>query len=454
MAELQEIKEQLDEISPTFCVAKWKQVTMHLESGLTHSCHHPKAHKVDLNELKYNHTALHNTAYKKKMRKLMLEGESVRECEYCNRVERGSSGKGKGGSYSDRIYKSKDSWAWKYIPEILETPWDANVFPSYFEVSFSSACNCSCMYCSPTFSSSWSKHIEEFGQYKTSRSTRSFYDAPAPEYLGKTDNPYLKAFWKWWPELYKNLEIFRVTGGEPLLSKDTFKILDYLIENPRPELQFDVNSNLCINHSIFSKFLDKFKQIANTNEKISIYTSCEAYGEKANYIRHGFDYDYWLSNCRMMLQEIDTLKLSVMCTYNILSITSFTEFLKDILELKREFPLRVTIDIPYLMNPAYFQPDIITKDFMRYIQDSVTYMYCNPDIPQWPPLSGTAFWDFEITKMRRVFNLVNGKPENSGVIDNRKDFIIFIDEYDKRYGTDFLKTFPEYREFYFHCKEL
>lgn len=454
MADFQKIKEQLDEVSPTFCIAKWKQVTMHLESGLTHSCHHPKAHKVELDELERNYTALHNTTYKKKMRKQMLEGELVRECEYCNRVERGSSGKGKGGSYSDRVYKSKDNWALKYILEILETPWDADVFPSYFEVSFSSVCNCSCMYCSSTFSSSWKKHIEEFGGYPTTSGNRDFINNPPPEYLDKKNNPYIEAFWKWWPDLYENLDVFRITGGEPLLSKDTFKIMDYMIENPREDLKFDVNSNLCINSKLFSKFLTKFKEISKTNKNIKIYTSCEAKGEKAEYIRHGFDYDYWLSNCRMLLEEIDEMRLTVMCTYNILSISSFKEFLFDMLELKKDFPLRVTIDIPFLMTPAYFQADIITKDFLKQMEETVTFMYRNCDFPYWPPLAGTGFWDFETSKMRRVYNLAYGKPENNGVMNNRKDFVRFIDEYDRRYGTNFLTVFPEYRDFYFHCKEL
>jgi hypothetical protein len=36
----------------------------------------------------------------------------------------------------------------------------------------------------------------------------------------------------------------------------------------------------------------------------------------------------------------------------------------------------------------------------------------------------------------------------------RKDFILFIDEYDKRRGKNFLKTFPEMKDFYNLCKSL
>ncbi len=58
-------KENLDPISPTFCTAKWKQVTLHLHNGHTHSCHHPTSHKIPLEELKDNPSALHNTKFKK-----------------------------------------------------------------------------------------------------------------------------------------------------------------------------------------------------------------------------------------------------------------------------------------------------------------------------------------------------------------------------------------------------
>ena len=36
-----QVKELLDSKGPGFCLAKWNQVTMHLGTGVTHSCHHP-----------------------------------------------------------------------------------------------------------------------------------------------------------------------------------------------------------------------------------------------------------------------------------------------------------------------------------------------------------------------------------------------------------------------------
>ena len=40
---------------------------------------------------------------------------------------------------------------------------------------------------------------------------------------------HVEAFWKWFPDLYKTLEVFRIQVANPLMAKkDTFKVLDYI----------------------------------------------------------------------------------------------------------------------------------------------------------------------------------------------------------------------------------
>ena len=43
----QETKEKLDSIGPGMCLAKWTQVTLQLQTGHNHSCHHPRTHKIN-----------------------------------------------------------------------------------------------------------------------------------------------------------------------------------------------------------------------------------------------------------------------------------------------------------------------------------------------------------------------------------------------------------------------
>ena len=70
-------------LGPGLCLAKWKQVSLHLATGMTNSCYHPPLHEIDPAQLKDNPGALHNTAHKKAQRVIMLKNERPAECNYC-----------------------------------------------------------------------------------------------------------------------------------------------------------------------------------------------------------------------------------------------------------------------------------------------------------------------------------------------------------------------------------
>ena len=214
------MRKDLNSVGCGMCLAKWTQVTMHLHLGHTHSCHHPSTHKIPLDELKVNPTALHNTKFKKEKRKEMLEGKRPDECDYCWNVEDSSD------RFSDRVLKSRSEWSYPHFKEIVKMDPQENYNPKYVEVSFSNACNFKCSYCGPSFSSTWMEETNKFGGFPTTENFNSI------EYITNEDkmpiphreyNPYVEAFWKWWPDLYRDLHTFRITGGEPLLSKDTFR---------------------------------------------------------------------------------------------------------------------------------------------------------------------------------------------------------------------------------------
>jgi len=61
-----------------------------------------------------------------------------------------------------------------------------------------------------------------------------------------------------------------------------------------------------------------------------------------------------------------------------------------------------------------------------------------------------GFFDFEQEKVRRMTDMFTGNQ--SWVEKQRKDFVLFIDEYDKRRGKNFQETFPEMEDFYDLCK--
>ena len=264
-------KEQLDVISETMCYAKWTQVSMHLTNGKTHSCYHPPTHDIDVEELKTNPSALHNTKEKKEQRAQMLAGERPEGCSYCWRIE-------DVGGRSDRVYRSGEYWAQNAREEIAEAGADGNINPRYVEVNFNQACNFKCSYCSPHLSTTWEKEIKEHGAYSIASGEHNNLDSLSnqrllPQKLAQNENPYVEAFWKWWPELYKNLEVFRMTGGEPLMDVNTFKVLDYVYKHPNAWLEMSMTSNMVPPKPIL---MDMFIEKLQSLEEIQIWEDPES----------------------------------------------------------------------------------------------------------------------------------------------------------------------------------
>lgn len=445
------VKHALNAVGPGMCLAKWRQTTLHLENGHNHSCHHPRTHQTPLEELAVNPSALHNTKYKKYLRQQMLNGERPDECRYCWNIEDTVDSI---DTISDRVIKS----AWELtqnsesIANTVTQGADANPAPTQLEVSFSTTCNFKCSYCSADVSSRWMKEILKYGEFPTEFPMISLAVIQANKKMPISDkeyNPYIEAFWKWWPELYPQLRVFRITGGEPLLHKNTFAVLDWIVEHPQPDLEFAINSNMCVPPVVLKRFIDKIKQITEQKliKSFTLYTSAEAYQSHAEYIRFGLDYVEWRENCRNFLQQVPNSQLSLMCTYNAMSVLSYLDFLKDMSELKKEFRGRLHIDTVYMANPKCLTVDILTEDFMTHITRQRQYAEIR--------YREGLFGELELLKIQRIEQYFTSRLESPIADLNmfRRDFATFVDEHDRRRGTQFLKTFPKMIDFYNLCKQ-
>ncbi len=443
-SDTQKVFKIVNEISPTMCLAKWYNVSIHIPTGKTHSCYHPPAHKIPLAEIQASPDAIHNTKYKKKQRKKMLLGERPKECSFCWDIE------DSGEQLSDRAYRSKDVYRPGILQELAKDGFSGNPIPRYVEVNFNQACNFKCAYCSPHLSTEWHKEIERHGAY-TLASGKRHNDI---EWMQKSDmvpdngpdNPYLKAFWEWFPTVYPTLQTFRMTGGEPLMDKNTFKVFDYVSANPKgDDLHLSITSNCCPPGNQWEKFLASLKELEEKDaiDHFMLFCSLDSWGKQAEYIRNGLNFDVMYKNVTDYLRQGRKHSLTFIVTFNALSIPGWMEYVKNILKLRQEFNTTrqlVWFDVPMLMDPNWLSLKTLPTGDLLVLKESIEFMKQNIETSA-KPYKG--FKDYEIAKVQRLYDWAIQPWTNEEALRHRADFHAFYTEHDRRRGTNFKETFPE-----------
>ena len=443
-----------DQTSKTFCLAKWHHTTIYLATGETHSCYHPAPHKIPLEELKNNPSALHNTIEKKAQRKMMLDGHKPDGCSYCWNIE--SMGK---DFVSDRHIKTTSIYTEERLEEIKTKAADFNVNPEYIEISFSNECNFKCGYCHPKASSRYWNEIKQHGPYSKSTVHRQDIDW-FKVYAKEEENPYVDAWWEWWPEVSKTLNILRITGGEPLMHKSLWELFDRLDKDPKPHLQIEVNSNMGVKPKLVQKLTDTVKNLKKDGKirSFKLYTSIDTWGPKAEYARTGLDIALWEKNLDYYLSNTGW-PVTIRITYNIFSVTSFHLLLEKILEWRRKYNSdnnstqwqRIRFDTPHLKEPTIYDMNILPKEkFMPFMYKHLKFMEAHQD-----DADRTKFSSLEVEKFRRVVvYMASTHYEPLKLEQAHKDFYNWFTEFDKRRNCSLPNTFPELKGFYDDCSKM
>ena len=345
------------------------------------------------------------------------------------------------------------------MDEVKNLPWDTNVIPAYVEVSFGNECNLRCAYCAPHISSSIMKEFKEFGEYSSQPdySIKNLKESGLFPFSKDEKNPYVDAFWKWWPTITKELKVFRITGGEPLLNPNTFKFLEFIRNNPMPELTIAINSNLSVPKATFDKFINEIKYI-NENKLVKefqLFTSIDTHGKNAEFIRFGLNYNELMANAKIFLEEIKDSELIFMCAYNAFSVINFRKLLIDILKLKNQYfdasgSTRVTLDIPYLQEPNFLSCYALTSDFIPFIKKDVIFLNENAINKE----GKEVIFQTEISKLKRIVAWVESIEESEHRKNSRRELFKFLKEYTHRKKIVLKDYVPEYLPFINECKKL
>ncbi len=459
---LLKIKNRLDSISPSFCLAKWLFLKIHLMTGKTQSCYHVPEHFADKNEIQKNPSALHNTTQKKWERRQMMAGKKPPGCSYCWRIEESHR------SYSDRHYQSLNPWALPRFDEIVKKGSEYDVIPSYVELNLSNACNFKCSYCYPEYSSSIHKELKKHGPFPTSPPHNDLIHLKQmgslpPSFSDKKESPYAKAFWKWWPELYPQLKVLRLTGGEPLIDQNSFKIMDYIMEQANKKMELAFTTNLCPPVKLRNRFKTSMEKIIKEEKTASVrlHISIDSWGPQAEYIRFGLNIRQFEDNVIFFCKDLN-LHISFIITVNALSIFHLKSLFRKILEWRQKLyrpsdDLKLYdwmgLDLPYLRHPEWMTLSVLPQELAhRHLKATFLFMKDNLFDPVKKPY---GFSYFQLNKMSRLLDLIR-KSAFTGfkLKQNRINFYKFFNEYDARRGTHFLKTFPELEKFWRQCQKL
>jgi len=441
----QDIKSLLDSYSPSLCLAKWYNATIWLGSGQTTSCHHPLPHQVDVQEIKFNPKALHNTSHKKLERKQMQEGTRPSGCEYCWKVE--DIGR---DNISDRVYKSVI-----YNEELLEDAWNSSSNKDFdlrtLEIAFDRTCQFACSYCNPAFSSTWVNDLKKNGNYINLHSDgRGHYNhlhSSAGLYDHDPENPYVEAFFKWWEsDLHRTLSELRVTGGEPLMSPHTWRLLDWFA-NPNnernPNMRLAINSNLGAKDELIDRLIDSAKLISD----IQIYTSNESTGYQAEYIRDGLDWQQWENNMHKLVKSNNFKALHVMCTINLLCLENLVEFLDWMLEFKKLYGKNFPVFSLNILRFPSFQSVTVLPDELRQIRKNELQAWYDKN------LNNPLLHQMELNQTQRLIDYLDVvKTPHKDAFEREKlekDFKSFHLQYDQRRpNKDFSVAFPKLVNWY------
>ena len=444
MNDLEFKQKKLDTKSASFCAAKWYNATIWLGSGMTTSCHHPLPHKIDLEEIKKNPSAIHNTKQKKEQRRQMQCGDRPAGCEYCWKIE--DIGR---DAISDRVYKSK-IYTDKELEDAYKSDHQKDFNLRTLEIAFDRVCQFACTYCNPAFSSTWANNIKRQGPYTgmTTDGRNHFTHAhdSAEPYKKDETNPYVEAFYKWWEtDLHKSLDELRITGGEPMMSPNLWRLLDWIEtqgEKMRPGMRLAINSNLGAKQDI----IDKFKQKLKNFDNFHLYTSNESTFGQAEYIRDGLNYNQWHDNMFSMMKENIPSEIHNMATINALCLETLPQFLENLVQLKTASKLygpSLNFTLNILRFPSFQSPLVLPDDLRNLFKTNLEKFLRNNE---------KYLEHMEVNHTQRLIDYLDVvKTPHAGAATQeklQKDFKTFYSQYDIRRGKNFAETFPIIGQWY------
>ena len=401
--------------SETFCMLPWTHMHAFPDGRAYPCCLSDYWHPVG--DLRKNTMAeVWNQDAYKTMRSNMLQDTPCKECTKCYEQE-------KHGAFSMRNDSNRNYG--HLIKETNNTQADGT-HPDfkirYWDVRFSNLCNFSCRSCGPIFSSNWyNDHVKLYNR-KPDVLGR---DMARVEYTTGNEDDMIAQMMPHVPYL----EQVYFAGGEPLIMKEHYFLLEKLIEAGKTDIRLQYNTNFSELHFKDKHVFEYWKHFKN----VSVGASLDGMGPQAELIRKGTDWRQTVSNRERMMKEVPHVDFYVSSTVSSMNVLHILDFHKEWARLGLIKAKDWNINI--CQSPEWYRIDIFPEEFKR----RVIYPAYEEHIAWLDPQDSLRR---ATTGYHSLLSLMKG---NNGA----KNWSRFVDEIkvlDTLRNENFWDTFPEFKE--------
>ena len=314
----------MQKIPKTFCPAKWDELHLNYNYNWAYGCCKatPIVFKRDWHE------------ELDKQKNNLLEGVQDPSCDYCWQVENQ-------GGVSDR-QGYLDNFDYNTIG-LYQQPRE----PSTVEVNLGNECNFQCTYCGPQFSSKWQQE-QSTNPIKFKTDIQHYRLVKKQDELIDNNLRFLNK--------YQELDTLNLIGGEPLLNKKLFKMLDE-VDNVK---NLHITTNFSCSHKVINNIIERSQRYHSVKLAISL----DSTGLVAEFTRWGMDYDKLISNINYLIDNIrDNIEIRILTLVSALTIVDLDRLTDVVNELKQRHS-KLTWRLSYCVSPR-IQSFATVKDELK-----------------------------------------------------------------------------------------
>jgi len=347
-AELEDLTEKQTDLlmdSKTFCMLPWMHMHAFPDGRAYPCCLSDYWHPVG--DLRKNtmEEVWNQDAYKT-MRTNMLAGKECKECTKCYEQEQH-------GAFSMRNDSNRNYG--HHIAEAEQTNADGSVDDfkiRYWDVRFSNLCNFSCRSCGPIFSSNWyNDHVKLYNR-KPDVLGR---DMARVEYTAGNEDSMLEQMEPHIP----HLEQVYFAGGEPLIMKEHYYLLDKLIEYGKTDVRIQYNTNFSEMRFKDKHVYDYWKHFKN----VSVGASLDASGSRAELMRKGTDWKQTVDNRKRMVEKVPHVDFYISATVSAMNVLHVLDFHREWVDAGLIEPKDFNVNL--CQSPDWYRPDIFPDWFKQ-----------------------------------------------------------------------------------------